>query len=89
METQTTEAKAAPRRTGAKLERIPLKSLCSQLRIEPKAARRKLRAAGFSWHGSRERWDMTAKQAEAARNILKPPKAAKAVKPAADEPKPN
>jgi hypothetical protein len=67
--------KKAPRKTGApRAEKTALKSLCSQLKIEPKAARRKLRKAGFSWHGSRERWVMTAAQLEKVREILKPTK---------------
>lgn len=91
METTTTTSTpaTAPRKTGKKTERIPLKALCKTLRIEPKATRRKLRAAKFSWHASRERWTMTEAQAARAREILKPSKAPKAAAPAADEAKPN
>lgn len=71
-DTTTPPAKRAARRVPA--EKTALKSLCSQLRIEPKVARRKLRAAKFSWHGSRERWVMTPAQLERAREILKPSK---------------
>jgi hypothetical protein len=81
METTTTnEAPAKQQRKAVRIEKTALKTLCSQLRIEPKAARRKLRKAGFSWHGLRERWMMTPKQLEQARNILKPPKPAKPAK---------
>lgn len=85
--TEATSTKPAAARKAVKVEKTALKSLCSQLRIEPKVARRRLRKAKFSWHGSRERWMMTPKQVEAAREILKPAKpAAKAAKPAADKP---
>lgn len=93
METTSTTSTApatAPRKTGKKAERTPLKALCKQLRIEPKAARRKLRAAKFSWHGHRERWTMTEAQLARAKEILKPTPAAKKAKPeAAPEAKPN
>lgn len=68
--TTTTEAPAA-RKTGKKIERTVLKTICATLKIDPKAARRKLRKAGFSWHGSRERWSMTEAQAAKVREILK------------------
>lgn len=85
----TTTANEAPRK-ARKVERTPLKTICGQLKIDPKAARRKLRKAGFTWHGSRERWTMTEAQATKVREILKesdiertkPAKAKAAAKPA-------
>lgn len=78
METQTeASTKTAPRKTGRKSEKIALKSICSQLRIEPKAARRTLRKSSLSFHGAKERWVFTEAQAQKVRDILKPPKAAK------------
>jgi hypothetical protein len=68
---ENTTTTSAPRKTGKKVERLVLKTICSSLRIDPKAARRKLRKAGFSWHGSRERWTMTEAQATKVREILK------------------
>lgn len=49
---------------------VVLKTICSQLKIEPKAARRKLRAAKLSFHGSRERWTFAPGQAKQVREIL-------------------
>lgn len=49
---------------------IVLKSICQELKVEPKAARRKLRAAGLSFHSKRERWVMTPAQAKQAREVL-------------------
>jgi len=90
--TTTTNAPAASTkpakavRTGKKIERTPLKAICKALRIEPKAARRKLRkAAGLSFHAARERWTFTEAQAAKVREILKPGKAKPEAK-AADEP---
>lgn len=74
METQTEAPTKAPRKTGKRAEKIALKSICSQLRIEPKAARRTLRKAGLSFHSPKERWVMTEAQAQKVRDILKPPK---------------
>lgn len=65
--TESTPAARAPR----KIERTPLKTICASLRIEPKAARRKLRAAGLSFHAARERWTFTESQAARVREILK------------------
>jgi hypothetical protein len=71
--------KAAPEKKagGAKLvkqasgDRIPLKSLCAKLKIEPRLARRKLRAAELSFHDKRDRWNFTAAQAAKATEILR------------------
>jgi hypothetical protein len=49
----------------------PLKSICAKLRIEPRLARRKLRAANLAFHGKRERWTFTPAQAAKATEILR------------------
>lgn len=49
----------------------PLKTICAKLKIEPRLARRKLRAADLSFHGKRERWIFTPAQATKATEILK------------------
>lgn len=87
MDTQTATPKA-PRKVGPKKVtkvttkaatavktddgRIALKSICSKLQIEPRAARRKLRNADLGFHDHRDRWSFTEKQAEKVREILKP-----------------
>lgn len=91
--TDTPATKRPPRKTGkakvkAKVKakatatpedgKLALKSICSQLRIEPKKARRILRKAGFSWHDLGERWRMTDAQAQRVRDTLRPPKKAAA-----------
>lgn len=87
--TDTTPANAT-RKVTRKAERIPLKAICAKLRLEPKAARRKLRkASGLSFHAAKERWTFTESQAAKVREILKPSKAAAKPAPAADEAKPN
>lgn len=48
----------------------PLKVICAKLKIEPRLARRKLRAADLAFHGKRERWIFTASQAAKATEIL-------------------
>lgn len=48
----------------------PLKTICAKLKIEPKLARRKLRAAKLDFHGHRERWTFNARQAEKVAEIL-------------------
>jgi hypothetical protein len=52
-------------------EGTPLKSICAKLKIEPRLARRKLRAANLAFHGKRERWNFTAAQAAKATEILR------------------
>lgn len=51
-------------------EGIALKTICAKLKIEPRLARRKLRAANLAFHGKRERWNFTAAQAAKATEIL-------------------
>lgn len=62
-----TAKKVAKKTTG---NRIPLKKICQELKIEPKMARRKLRAANLSGHDSQSRWEFTAAQAKKAKEIL-------------------
>lgn len=69
--TNTAPATTSPKKVTKKAERTVLKTICASLRIDPKAARRRLRKAGFSWHGSRERWTMNAAQEAKVREILK------------------
>lgn len=69
--TTTTTAAAKPAAKPRKIEKIALKTICSQLKIEPKAARRKLRASELSFHGEGERWVFTEAQAAKVREILK------------------
>lgn len=71
--------KAAPKAKAAKPAddgKIALKTICAGLKIEPKAARRKLRKAeGLAFHGKRDRWTFTDLQAAKVREILAPAKA--------------
>ncbi len=47
-----------------------LKTICATLKIEPKVARRKLRAANLSFHGKRERWVIPASQVAKVKEVL-------------------
>lgn len=51
--------------------RIPLKRLCSKLNLDPKMARRTLRAAGMAGHDPKARWEFTETQAKKAEALLK------------------
>jgi hypothetical protein len=78
-----TAAPRSPRKTGKKSTKpatkvaaksdgkIALKTICAKLKIEPKAARRKLRKSGLSFHEARDRWTFTSAQAERVTEILK------------------
>lgn len=55
---------------AAPVNGTPLKVICAKLKIEPRLARRKLRAAELSFHGKRERWVFNAAQAAKATEIL-------------------
>ena len=46
-----------PEETESESTSIPLKRLCQEANIEPKAARRKLRKATFDWHTMKTRWE--------------------------------
>lgn len=68
---------AAPKKSSAKLvtkaatsDGIALKTICAKLKVEPKLARRKLRAAKFPWHDPKSRWNLTAKQAQQVTALL-------------------
>jgi hypothetical protein len=61
-------ATAAKRTTG---DGTPLKAICSALKIEPRLARRKLRAANLAFHGAKERWSFTDAQAAKVKEILR------------------
>lgn len=50
---------------------VALKTICAKLKIEPRLARRKLRAAELAFHGKRERWVFTPAQAAKATEILR------------------
>lgn len=39
-----------------KNDEVPLKTICSQMKIEPRDARRRLRKAKIAGHDTRERW---------------------------------
>lgn len=81
-EAPATAPAKAPRKTGKKAAavkaakrtdgKLALKTLCAQLKIEPKAARRKLRAAKLSFHDHRDRWFFTEAQAARVREVLRP-----------------
>lgn len=86
METQTpatapAPAKRAPRKTGKtaktapKSGKIALKTICSQMKVEPKAARRKLRRSELAFHDKRDRWTFTEAQATRVRELLRELKA--------------
>ena len=75
-------AKKTGKKTGAKKssakvvskpagDGIALKTICGQLKIEPRAARRKLRNAELDFHDHRDRWTFTPKQAERVKEILR------------------
>lgn len=57
---------AAKKANGA----IPLKKICQQLKLDPKMARRKLRAAGLRGHDPKARWEFTPAQAKKAKAVL-------------------
>lgn len=69
---------AAPKKSSAKLvtkaattDGIALKTICAKLKIEPKLARRRLRAAKLAWHDPKSRWNLTAKQATQVTELLR------------------
>lgn len=63
------KSKAAPTNGKGK---IALKTICSNLKVEPKAARRKLRKSELAFHALKDRWMFTAAQAERVKEILQP-----------------
>lgn len=50
---------------------VVLKSICKDLNMEPKAARRKLRKAGLSFHSAKERWVIPAGQVPKVKEVLR------------------
>lgn len=50
---------------------VVLKSICQDLKMEPKAARRKLRKAGLSFHAKKERWVIPAAQVPKVKEVLR------------------
>jgi hypothetical protein len=49
---------------------VSLKAICTELKVDPKVARRKLRAAGLKGHDAKSRWEFTQAQAKKARELL-------------------
>lgn len=78
-DTPATTPEVAKAKTSAKrvpkTDKTPLKTVCAQLKVDPKAARRKLRKAGPAFHGKRERWMLTPAQVAKVKEILRPPSA--------------
>lgn len=68
--------KAAPS-TATTPGKIALKTLCQELKLDPKAARVKLRRAKLGFHDATNRWEFTATQADKVREVLAPKKVAK------------
>jgi hypothetical protein len=50
--------------------KIELKTICGQLNLDPKAARRILRNSKLDFHADRGRWAFTEKQAESVKALL-------------------
>lgn len=50
--------------------KIELKTICGQLNLDPKAARRVLRNSDLDFHADRGRWAFTEKQAEKVKALL-------------------
>lgn len=72
-------AKGAKRETSAPAGTIPLKKICQELGVDPKASRVKLRrvwrredSPGVQFHSKGARWDLTPAQAKEVRAILAP-----------------
>lgn len=60
----------APTKAAKAGKQIELKVILKELKLDGKLARRKLRAAKLDFHGHRERWLFTPKQAAKVREIL-------------------
>lgn len=52
---------------------VPLKALCSELKVDPRLARRKLRREGVTGHDARTRWTWKpgSEQLKKVRELLK------------------
>lgn len=71
--TKKASTKKGARRVAKKVtktNRVPLKKICQDLKIDPKLARRKLRAADLKGHDPKSRWEFTPAQAKKAKEIL-------------------
>jgi len=66
--TKKTTAKKVAKKTTSNL--TPLKKICQDLKIDPKLARRKLRAANLKGHDTQSRWEFTQAQVKKAKEIL-------------------
>ena len=64
--------KGAAKKVAVKKESnlLPLKKICQELKIDPKMARRKLRAEGVKSHDQKARWEFTVAQAKKIKEIL-------------------
>jgi hypothetical protein len=79
METQTTTSTtpvAPPRKptkkaTAPRGEKLPLKKVCSSLKIDPKTARRILRKQKLGFHDLGNRWELTPSQASKVKEVLR------------------
>lgn len=76
-QSKRTKARASGSKGKNEGARIPLKKICSELGIEPKAARVKLRRAwrregedNVSFHSKGARWDLLPREAKEVREIL-------------------
>jgi hypothetical protein len=49
---------------------VPLKKICQELKVDPKMARRTLRAEGIKGHDPKARWEFSAAEAKKVREIL-------------------
>ena len=70
MKTKSAPRKVAKSESATSSKGIPLKVLAAKAGVEPKIARRKLRAAKLPFHSMRERWVFSPTQAAKAREIL-------------------
>ena len=67
--TRKTTAKKVAKKTTTS-NRIPLKRICQELKIDDRMARRKLRAANLKGHDPKARWEFTEAQAKKAKELL-------------------
>lgn len=74
-----TRAATAAKRAAPEKGTVPLKKICQELGLDPKASRVKLRRAwrrdedpAVQFHSKGARWDLTPKQAKEVRAILSP-----------------
>ena len=70
MQAKKTEKKTAKKTAKSIANRVPLKKICQDMDIDPRLARRKLRAANLASHDPKARWEFTPAQEKKAREIL-------------------